>query len=56
MGATPRSNLRRASELLQCGNGHVTGIVANDVRIAEQYYGYGYGYGKYNGYYSEEKA
>ena len=55
VGVTPRSNLRRASELLRFGDGHVTGIVANDVRIAEQYYGYGYGYGKYNGYYSEEE-
>jgi succinoglycan biosynthesis transport protein ExoP len=58
IAVTPRTNLRRASELLQCGDGHVTGIVANDVPIGEQYYGYGYGYGygKYHGYYSEEKA
>jgi succinoglycan biosynthesis transport protein ExoP len=58
IAVTPRSNLRRASELLQCGDGHVTGIVANDVPIGERYYGYGYGYGygKYHGYYSEEKA
>jgi hypothetical protein len=36
----------------------VTGIVANDVPINEQYYGYGYGYGygKYKSYYSEEKT
>ena len=58
IAVTPRTNLRRASELLQVGDGHVTGIVANDVPVGEQYYGYGYGYGygKYHGYYSEEKA
>ena len=51
-----REQLRRASELLQVGDGHVTGIVANDVLVGEQYYGYGYGYGygKYNDYYSED--
>jgi polysaccharide biosynthesis transport protein len=58
ISVTPRSNLRRASELLQCGDGHVTGIVVNDVPLGEEYYGYGYGYGyrKGHGYYSEEKA
>jgi polysaccharide biosynthesis transport protein len=58
IAVTPRSNLRRASELLQFGDGHVTGIVANDVPIGEQYYGYGYGYGygKYNSYYSDNGA
>jgi polysaccharide biosynthesis transport protein len=58
IAVTPRNNLRRASELLQFGEGHVTGIVANDVPINEQYYGYGYGYGygKYKSYYSEEKT
>jgi polysaccharide biosynthesis transport protein len=58
IAVTPRGNLRRASELLQCGDGHVTGIVANDVPIGEAYYGYGYGYGygKYKSYYTEEKA
>ena len=58
IAVTPRANLRRASELLQVGEGHVTGIVANDVPIGENYYGYGYGYGygKYKSYYSEEKA
>jgi Mrp family chromosome partitioning ATPase len=56
IAVTPRSGLHRASELLQFGEGHLTGIVVNDVRVAEHYYGYGYGYGKgkYNGYYSEE--
>jgi hypothetical protein len=44
--------LHRASELLQFGSGHLTGIVVNDVRLAESYYGYGYG--KYNSYYSEK--
>jgi hypothetical protein len=38
--------------LLQFGEGHLTGIVVNDVRVADHYYGYGYG--KYNRYYSEE--
>jgi polysaccharide biosynthesis transport protein len=52
VGVTPRSGLHRASELLQFGSGHLTGIAVNDVRIAEQYYGYGYG--KYHGYYSEK--
>jgi polysaccharide biosynthesis transport protein len=56
IAVTPRTNLRRASELLQVGDGQVMGIVANDVPAGEQYYGYGYGYGKYHGYYSEEKA
>jgi polysaccharide biosynthesis transport protein len=58
IAVTPRGNLRRASELLQCGDGHVTGIVANDVPIGASYYGYGYGYGygKYESYYTEEKA
>jgi hypothetical protein len=48
--------LHRASELLQSGDGRLTGIVVNDVRVAEHYYGYGYGYGygKYHGYYSEK--
>jgi succinoglycan biosynthesis transport protein ExoP len=54
IGVTPRSGLHRAGELLQFGDGHLTGIVVNDVRIADQYYGYGYGYGKYNSYYSEK--
>jgi polysaccharide biosynthesis transport protein len=54
IGVTPRGGLHRASELLQFGEGHLTGIVVNDVRVADHYYGYGYGYGKYNGYYSEE--
>jgi hypothetical protein len=42
--------------LLQSGDGRLTGIVVNDVRVAEHYYGYGYGYGygKYHGYYSEK--
>jgi Mrp family chromosome partitioning ATPase len=52
VGVTPRSGLHRASELLQFGSGHLTGIAVNDVRVAEQYYGYGYG--KYHGYYSEK--
>jgi succinoglycan biosynthesis transport protein ExoP len=58
IGVTPRNNLRRASELLQFGDGHVTGIVANAVPIGEEYYGYGYGYGygKYKSYYTEDKA
>jgi polysaccharide biosynthesis transport protein len=50
IAVTPRSGLRRASELLQFGSGHLTGIVVNDVRVAENYYGYG----KYNSYYSEK--
>jgi capsular exopolysaccharide synthesis family protein len=56
LAVTPRRALQRASELLQSGNGRLTGIVVNDVRVAEQYYGYGYGYGygKYHGYYSEK--
>jgi Mrp family chromosome partitioning ATPase len=54
IGVTPRGGLHRASELLQFGEGHLTGIVVNDVRVDDHYYGYGYGYGKYNGYYSEE--
>jgi polysaccharide biosynthesis transport protein len=53
IAVTPRSGLRHASELLHFGNGHVTGIVANDVSITDQYYGYGYG--AYNSYYSEDK-
>ena len=55
LAVTPRRALHRASELLQFGEGHLTGIVVNDVRVAEHYYGYGYGYGygKYHGYYSE---
>ena len=52
IAVTPRSGLHRASELLQFGSGHLTGIVVNDVRLAESYYGYGYG--KYNSYYSEK--
>ena len=54
IAVTPRNNLRRASELLQFGDGHLTGIVVNDVPVGEAYYGYGYGYGygKYNSYYS----
>jgi polysaccharide biosynthesis transport protein len=56
ISVTPRNSLRRASELLQFGEGHVTGIVANDVGISDDNYGYGYGYGKYNGYYSEERG
>jgi hypothetical protein len=48
--------LHRASELLQFGEGRLTGIVVNDVRVADHYYGYGYGYGKYTRYYSEEGA
>jgi capsular exopolysaccharide synthesis family protein len=56
LAVTPRRALHRASELLQSGDGHLTGIVVNDVRVAEHYYGYGYGYGygKYHGYYSEK--
>jgi polysaccharide biosynthesis transport protein len=56
LAVTPRRALHRASELLQSGNGRLTGIVVNDVRVAEHYYGYGYGYGygKYHGYYSEK--
>ncbi len=56
LAVTPRRALQRASELLQSGNGRLTGIVVNDVRVAEHYYGYGYGYGygKYHGYYSEK--
>jgi capsular exopolysaccharide synthesis family protein len=58
IGVSPRTNLRRASDLLHVGEGHVTGIVANDVPLGENYYGYGYGYGygKYKSYYSEEKS
>ena len=55
IAVTPRSGLHRASELLQFGEGHLTGIVVNDVRVADHYYGYGHGYGKYNRYYSEER-
>jgi polysaccharide biosynthesis transport protein len=56
IAVTPRSSLRRASELLQFGEGHVTGIVANDVALSDESYnyGYGYGYGKNNHYYSAE--
>jgi polysaccharide biosynthesis transport protein len=56
LAVTPRRALHRASELLQSGDGRLTGIVVNDVRVAEHYYGYGYGYGygKYHGYYSEK--
>ncbi len=58
VAVTPRSGLRRASELLQVGDGHITGIVANDVGLSDEHYGYGYGYGygyrKYSNYYSEE--
>ena len=56
LAVTPRRALHRASELLQSGDGRLTGIVVNDVRVAEHYYGYGYGYGygKYQGYYSEK--
>ena len=54
VAVTPRSGLRRASELLQVGDGHVTGIVANDVGLSDEHYGYGYGYGygyrKYSNY------
>ena len=39
IAVTPRSGLHRASELLQFGEGHLTGIVVNDVRVAEHYYG-----------------
>jgi succinoglycan biosynthesis transport protein ExoP len=56
VSVTPRSGLRRASELLQFGEGHVTGVVANDVGKSEDRYGYGYGYGRYNSYYSEEQS
>ncbi len=55
LGVTPRSGLRHASDLMQFGNDHVTGIVANDVSITDQYYGYGYGYGTYKSYYSEAR-
>jgi succinoglycan biosynthesis transport protein ExoP len=56
LAVTPRRGLHRASELLQSGDGHLSGIVVNDVRVAEHYYGYGYGYGygKYYGYYSDK--
>ncbi len=56
LAVTPRRGLHRASELMQCGNGRLTGIVVNDVRVAEHYYGYGYGYGygKYHSYYSDK--
>lgn len=56
LAVTPRRALHRASELLQSGEGRLTGIVVNDVRVAEHYYGYGYGYGygKYHGYYTEK--
>jgi capsular exopolysaccharide synthesis family protein len=56
LAVTPRRGLHRASELLQSGDGRLTGIVVNDVRVAEHYYGYGYGYGygKYHSYYSEK--
>jgi succinoglycan biosynthesis transport protein ExoP len=56
LAVTPRRALHRAGELLQSGDGRLTGIVVNDVRVAEHYYGYGYGYGygKYPGYYSEK--
>jgi capsular exopolysaccharide synthesis family protein len=55
VAVTSRQGLRRASELLQSGNAHVTGIVANDAGLGESYYGYGYGYGKYVGYYSDDQ-
>jgi polysaccharide biosynthesis transport protein len=56
LAVTPRRALHRASELLRSGDSRLTGIVVNDVRVAEHYYGYGYGYGygKYHGYYSEK--
>ena len=56
LGVTPRRGLHRASELLQSGDGRLTGIVVNDVRVGEHYYGYGYGYGygKNHSYYSEK--
>jgi succinoglycan biosynthesis transport protein ExoP len=53
IAVTSRSGLRRASELL-CSRGHVSGIVANDVGIADQYYGYGSGYGDHSSYYKED--
>ena len=56
LAVTPRRGLHRASELLQSGDGRLTGIVVNDVRVGEHYYGYGYGYGygKNHSYYSEK--
>ena len=58
IAVTPRSNLRRASELLQFGEGHVTGIVANDVPDSRKLLRIWLRlrYGKYNSYYSRKGA
>lgn len=50
---TPRSSLRRLSELLQSSNVHVAGIVVNDVGTTDGYYGYAYS--KYAKYYSGDE-
>jgi Mrp family chromosome partitioning ATPase len=61
IAVTPRSSLRQASELLS-GDGHISGIVVNDVGVAESHYGYTYGYGYGYGnkgresYYAEEEC
>ena len=48
IGITPRGSLQRATEMLQSGEHHVTGIVVNDISRGESHYGYGkYAYGKY---------
>lgn len=59
IGATSRAGLRRTSELLHTGRASISGLIINDAKSAEQYYGYGYGYyGRKSagGYYSDERA
>jgi capsular exopolysaccharide synthesis family protein len=54
IGVTPRTGLRRACELLHTGKAKISGLIVNDMRGGDHYYGYGYGSGK--GYYSEEET
>ncbi len=55
VGVTSRAGLRRAAELLHTGAASISGIVVNDTKIHDSYYGYGYRYGRKSaaGYYSE---
>jgi succinoglycan biosynthesis transport protein ExoP len=58
VGLTSRVGLRRACELLQAGNAHISGNIVNDIVAGDHYYGYGSGYyqGSGKGYYSDDEA
>ena len=54
LGVTPRTGLKRACELLHTGEARISGIIVNDMRSGDHYYGFGYISGR--GYYSEEET